>query len=145
MTTKLNPIKKLIFIVDDNEVYAKSLQTFIQTRFRNRVEIKLFRVGEMCLMEMHRNPSIVIMDYFLNSKYEEAHNGLEIIKRIKVLKPQTNIILLSAQEKYNVSSEAIKKHDCSYVQKSQEAFNKVEQLLTEIFHYKNPLKFEPMN
>jgi len=134
LSIKIIPDKKLIFIVEDNQVYAKSLQTFIKIRFPGIKEIKIFRVGEMCLLEMHRNPSIVIMDYFLNSKYTEAGNGLEIIKRIKAQKPQTNIIVLSIQEKFNVLIESIKQFDCIYVQKDQEAFNKVEKAITEIFN-----------
>src|ERR1035437_7206250 len=131
------PQKKIIFIVDDNEVYAKSLQTFIQIRFPNIEEIKIFGIGEMCLLEMHRNPFIIIMDYFLNSKYAEAQNGLEIIKHIKSQKPQTNIIVLSTQEKVNVALEAIKQYDCIYVQKDKEAFNKLEQFIKTIFILKN--------
>ncbi|OFX34488.1 MAG: hypothetical protein A2X08_10285 [Bacteroidetes bacterium GWA2_32_17] len=126
---KITVCEKTIFIVEDNEIYAKSLQIFIQSRFPKIKEIIIFKIGETCLMELHRNPSIVIMDYFLNSKYEEADNGLEIIKRIKTQKPQTNIIVLSAQEKFDVVIEAIKQYDCNYVQKDQEAFNKVEQLI----------------
>ena len=142
---RINPDNKIIFIVEDNEVYAKTLQTFIQNRFPNLKEIKIFRIGEMCLMEMYHNPSIVIMDYFLNSKYEEANNGLGIIKRIKMLKPRTNIIVLSIQDKFKVALEAINQHDCIYVQKDKEAFNKVELFINEIFNRENPPSFEPLN
>ena len=40
---KTNQDKKIIFIVEDNEVYAKSLQTFIQTRVPDIKEIKGIR------------------------------------------------------------------------------------------------------
>ncbi|MFA6924810.1 MAG: response regulator [Bacteroidales bacterium] len=127
--------KKIIFIVEDNEVYAKSLQEFLITCFPDIKEIKTFRIGEMCLMEMHRSPNIVIMDYFLNSKYKDAYNGLETIKQIKVVKPQTNIILLSSQEKLSVILEAIKQYDCYYLlKKDQEAFYRVKQCIIEIFN-----------
>ena len=121
-----------IFIVEDNEMYAKSLQGFLQVCFPNIKEIKIFRIGEMCLMEMHSEPYIVIMDYFLNSKYEEAHNGLEIIKRIKAQKPKTNIIVLSVQTDINIILEAIEQYDCIYVQKDKDAFNKIEQSIKKI-------------
>ncbi len=124
---------KIIFIVEDNEVYAKSLKSFIQNCFPKVNEIKIFRIGEMCLLELHRNPCIVIMDYFLNSQYGDAENGLEIIKRIKKQNPQTNIILLSAQEKFDIAIEAIEQHNCTYVQKDQDAFNKVENIIKGIF------------
>jgi two-component system OmpR family response regulator len=130
-----------VFIVEDNDIYAKSLQGFIIAHFPE-IKIKIFPVGETCLMKMHLNPNIVIMDYFLNSKYDEAQNGLEIIKRIKAHNPQTNIIVLSAQENYNVVLDAIKQYGCFYVQKDEEAFNKVEQMIKN-FSYKNNLVSEP--
>lgn len=126
---KINPCKKTIFIVEDNEVYAKALKRFIQRRFNNIKEIVVFNTGETCLRDLNRNPKIIIMDYYLNSKNLNAHNGLEIIKRIKELKPSTNIIVLSSQEKFNVVLEAVKQYDCSYVQKDSEAFRKVQQLI----------------
>ncbi len=128
---------KIIFIVDDNEIYARSLQAFIQNRFPEIIEVKIFSIGEMCLMDIHRNPCIVIMDYFLNSKFEEAHNGMEIIERIKVQKPLTNIIVLSVQKDPEVITEAIKLFDGVYVQKDEEAFDKIELSIKKIFDNQN--------
>lgn len=136
------PKTKIIFIVEDNELYAKSLNTFLKIRFPKIKEVKTFRIGEMCLMEMHRNPRIVIIDYFLNSKYEQANNGLEIIKSIKILKPKTDIIVLSIQKNYNIITEAVKQYGCSYVHKDQWAFNKVEKLINENFNHPTA-GFEP--
>lgn len=124
-----------VFLVEDNTVYAKSLQGFLLTHFPD-MKIKLFTVGETCLMKMHLNPDVVIMDYFLNSKYGEAQNGLEIIKRIKEQNSQTNIVVLSAQDNYTVVLDAIKQYGCFYVQKDEGAFNKVQQLIKN-FDYKN--------
>jgi ActR/RegA family two-component response regulator len=120
-----------VFIVEDNAAYAKTLQGFLILRFAD-IKIKNFPVGETCLMQMHRNPNIIIIDYFLNAKYEEAQNGLEIIKRIKAKNPLTNIIVLSAQENYNVVLEAIKQYGCFYVQKGPEAFIKVAELINDL-------------
>jgi len=139
MKTKISkriiPGDKIIFIVEDNEVYAKALQSFILDRFPDIVEAKIFSIGELCLMEMHRNPSIVIMDYFLNSKFDEAHNGMEIIEKIKVQKPLTNIIISSILTDSNIISESISLFDCIYVQKDEEAFNKIEQSIKKIFSH----------
>src|SRR4051812_8104129 len=109
--------KKIVFIVEDNEVYSKMLQSFIQNRFPG-TEVKIFRIGEVCLieMEMERNPTIVIVDYFLDSKYPDALNGLEIIKRIKAIKPESKIIALSTLKNNDIVVETIKKQDCKYIQ-----------------------------
>ncbi len=141
----MSPEEKIIFIVEDSEVYAKSLQTFIQNRFLDVKEIKTFRIGEMCLMELHHNPCIVIMDYFLNSKYKAADNGLEIIKRIKTQRPFTNIIVLSAQEEVEVALETVKQTDCYYIRKDKNAFNKVEHLISQIFNRNNFPAIESLN
>ena len=124
---------KVIFIVEDNPAYAKTLEAFLKNKFTDVKEIKIFPVGEVCLMEIHRNPTVVIMDYFLDTKYADAETGLEIIKKIKAQKPQTNIIILSSQKELDVTHEAVKKYDCSYVNKDEKAFAKVEALIREIW------------
>ena len=129
-----------VFLVEDNNIYAKSLQGFLITHFPD-IKIRLFPVGETCLMKMHLNPDVIIMDYFLNSKYGEAQNGLEIIKRIKEQNSQTNIVVLSAQDNYTVVLDAIKQYGCFYVQKDEGAFNKVLQLIKN-FDYKNTTVLE---
>ena len=139
------PDKKVIFIVEDNEAYAKLLQVLIRNRFPKIKEIKIFSIGELCLTEMHRNPYIVIMDYFLNTQYDKAQNGLEIIKQIKAQRPLTNIVVLSAQKDYNVVLEAIRQYDCLYVQKDLEAFTKIELFLKEILENKSALTYKQSN
>jgi len=140
-----SPAEKIIFIVEDNELYAKTLKTFLQNRFIDIKEIKIFSIGEMCITELHRKPGIVIMDYFLNAKYEEAQNGLEIIKQIKLLMPKTNIIVLSNQTNVSVILESIKQYDCLYVQKDEEAFDKVEKFIKDIFNRESSSDSEPWN
>jgi DNA-binding NarL/FixJ family response regulator len=122
--------QKTIFIVEDNAVYAKSLRGFLITHFPE-MKIEVFPIGEMLLNVLHRNPNIVIMDYFLNTTYWAAQNGLEVIKQIKEQKPQIKIIVLSSQGNHNVVSEAINQYGCAYVQKEMEAFGKVKQLIED--------------
>jgi two-component system OmpR family response regulator len=123
-----------IFIVEDNELYAKSLQSFLNIRFPDIHRIKIFPVGELCLMELYQNPTVVIMDHMLNSKYADAASGLSIIKKIKAASDRTNIILLSAQKEFEVVSKAISKYGCTYLQKNEESFNKVEELVRKFFN-----------
>ncbi len=126
-----------IFIVEDDEVYAKTLRGFIVSRFLE-ANIKIFPVGETSLLKMSIHPDIVIMDYFLNSKFAEAMDGLEIIKHIRSQSPKTNIIVLSSQDKYDVVLKAIKEYNCFYVQKGPQDFTRVEQLIKSfIYHNKS--------
>ena len=124
-----------VYIVEDNDVYAKSLQSFLFSRFP-KIETKIFPIGETFLLKLNQNPDVVIMDYYLNSNFGEAQNGIEIIKNIKILNPKTNIIVLSSQENYEVVLAAIKEYGCFYVQKEEGAFDKVAQLIKN-FNFKD--------
>ncbi len=122
----------LVFIVEDNAAYAKMLEFYIQNNFKNVKEIKIFPVGETALDELRRNPDVIIIDYFLNSRYHDAETGLETIKTIRAQKPEMNIIVLSAQSDVDVMLEAIEKYHCSYVRKNDQAFEKIGELMKEI-------------
>ncbi len=123
----------LVFIVEDNKPYAETLKVFLGAEVPAIQEMKLFPVGETCLLELKKNPDIIIIDYFLDSKYFDAETGLEIIKQIRAEKPEVNIIVLSSQEDTDVVLEMVKKYNCSYVKKDAEAFEKVGEIVAEIY------------
>jgi two-component system OmpR family response regulator len=129
--------KKIIFIVEDNKVYARSLQAFIHSCFPNLTDIRLFSIGETCLLDMNANPDVVIIDYFLNTTHEKADNGLSILNQIKAMQPPTPVIMLSSQQDTTVILAATQNFKCSYVQKDEDAFNKVEVLLNNLFNDNN--------
>lgn len=123
----------IVFIVEDNKPYAETLKVFLSSEVPGIKEIKIFPVGETCLMELRRDPEVIIIDYFLDSKYYDAETGLEIIKQIRAEKPDVEIVVLSSQENLDVVLESVKKHQCSYVKKDENAFEKVGEIVSEIF------------
>lgn len=125
----------IVFIVEDNKMYSEMLKEFLNTKIPAIKELKVFPVGETCLMELHKNPDVIIIDYFLDSKYYDAETGLEIVKQIRLEKPEMNIIVLSAQEDIEVVLEAVKKYNCSYVKKDENAFGKVEEIVLDLFNH----------
>lgn len=128
--TKIN-----IFIVEDNKVYTQTLKANIENTFANKkFQIHSFETGEKCMEELITvKPQLVVLDFYLNSKYPNAADGLEIIKRIKAQGQQTTIIVLSMQKNIGVLRTAIEHYDCIYVQKDQNAFSKVEQEIRKVF------------
>lgn len=122
----------IVFIVEDNALYASTLKNFINTNFPQVKEIIVFPVGETCLTNLHKNPDLIIIDYFLDSKYYDAETGLQTIEKIRSEKPQLNIIVLSSQQDIDVVIEAVKKYNCSYVKKDNDAFARVAELAKDI-------------
>jgi DNA-binding NarL/FixJ family response regulator len=125
------PKTKTIFIVEDNAAYASVLKEFLKAKFPDVSEVKIFPLGEASLLELYQNPTVIIIDHLLDSVQSDAATGLSIIKIIKDTNPSANIILLSAQKEFDVVSETISKYGCKYVQKDEQAFNKVEQLVKD--------------
>lgn len=123
----------IFFIVEDNEAYAKTLESFLKVNFPEAKEIKIFPVGETCVPELHKNPDVIIVDYFLDAKKFNAETGIEIIRQIKEEDPKTNIILLSSNDSPAVYKIAVENYNCPFVKKDAEAFDTIYELITQIW------------
>jgi response regulator of citrate/malate metabolism len=128
-----SPKSGIIFIVEDNPIYAKTLEAFVRSCFPDTKEIIICPTGEICLSEFHKNPDVIIVDYFLDTNNQNAATGIDIIKKIRVEKSETNIIVLSSQKEIEVVLEAVKTYQCSYIKKDEQAFGRLEEILKEIY------------
>jgi two-component system, OmpR family, response regulator len=128
-----NEKKILLFLVDDDELFLKSLELeFTQNTESN---IHTFVTGELCLKKISQNPDIVVLDYYLNSIDKNAINGLETLDRIKAINPQIPVIMLSSQDKIEVAVNCMKHQAFDYIVKSETAFIRLQKAITTIFHY----------
>lgn len=118
---------KLIFIVEDNAVYAKSLEVFLKSKIEG-VEVKIYPVGELCIDNLHLKPDVIIMDYFLNAKYYDAENGLSILKEIKLKDSKVRTIVLSAQNDSKVVLD-VSDNGGLYLVKNDNAFQEILDLI----------------
>jgi two-component system OmpR family response regulator len=126
-----NEIKPLIFLVDDDALFLKS----IEIDFTQNTEsyIKTFATGELCLENISQNPDIIILDYYLNSIDINAINGIETLDRIKTANPLIPVIILSSQDKIEVAVICMKHNAFDYVVKSETAFVRLKKIITSIF------------
>jgi DNA-binding NtrC family response regulator len=122
-----------IFIVEDNTAYAAALQSFIKNTFPDVNRIKVFPAGEIAMMDQEADPGLIILDYYLDEKYYDAKNGLDVVKQLKSKTPSANIVLLSGQSDISVALEATQKYNCHYVQKDEQAFNRLEEYMKELW------------
>jgi DNA-binding NtrC family response regulator len=128
-----NEKKILLFLVDDDALFLKSLET----EFAENTEsaIKSFVTGEECLENLYQNPDVIILDYHLNSVYKNAINGLETLDRVKAADMQIPVIILSSQDKIEVAVNCMKHQAFDYIVKSETAFLRLQKAITTIFHY----------
>jgi len=126
-----NKIKPLIFLVDDDALFLKSLE--IDFTQNTESYIKTFTTGELCLENISQNPDIIILDYYLNSIDINAINGIETLDRIKTANPLIPVIMLSSQDKIEVAVICMKHNAFDYVVKSETAFVRLKKIITSIF------------
>ena len=133
MVKKTSPY--LIFLVEDNKLYLKTLRNYLNEHLKFNVQIHLFSNGEACLKELDLNPGIIILDYFLNGKTKEAKNGIEILKAIKITHHEIAVLMLSTQDNMQVATDTMKYGAFDYISKTENAFIRIQNAINNIYKY----------
>ncbi|MGZ4054079.1 MAG: response regulator [Bacteroidia bacterium] len=115
-----------LFIVDDNKLVVADLKNYLQTRFGLSLKVSAFYDGESCLEKVDKDTHIVILDYFLEGK-----NGVEILKNIKSINPETEV-MLSGNEDVAVAIESFRNGANDYVVKGIGSWRKIAKLVEYI-------------
>lgn len=119
--------KRYVFLVDDEPIQNEMLKDFLTERYT--YEIKIFDTGEEAMSQMHLNPEIVVLDYHLNAHLQNAKNGVDVLKEIKDKNPETQVIMLSGQDKIDVAVDTMKYGAFDYIVKGESAFSRIENVI----------------
>ena len=124
----------LIFLVEDNLIYAEQVKHFLITTFGEKANIVHFPVAEILDIKLEAGiiPDIIIMDHYLSDKYPDAELGMTALKRIKKQFPEIELILHSSQDSIRLAVDAIKEGVCNYVEKNAMGLKKLEELIKKI-------------
>jgi DNA-binding NtrC family response regulator len=126
-----NEKKKLIFLVDDDALYLKSLE--IEFQDCTQYEVMPFATGELCVESLNLKPEIVILDYLLDGIDKNAMNGLKTLDKIKLVNDNIQVIMLSAQDKIDVAVNCMKHNAFDYIVKSETANFRLKKAINTIF------------
>ena len=130
----MNEKKILLFLVDDDALFLKSLEIeFLQ---HADFTIETFVTGELCMANLSHNPDVIILDYLLNGIDKNAMNGIETLDKIKAFNPDIPVVMLSSQDKIEVAVSCMHHGAFDYVVKSETAFMNLQKIITTIFRYK---------
>lgn len=121
---------RFLFLVDDEPFQNEMLKDYLSERFL--YQIKMFDNGEEALQNMGLNPEIVVLDYYLSGQNKDAKNGVEILQRMKDQYPDTQIIVLSGQDKIEVAVDSIKYGAYDYIVKGETAFSRMENVINNV-------------
>ena len=119
-----------VFIIEDDQMQSEMLSDHMS-------KYKIFNfhkysTGEDCLNDLGKKPDVIILDYYLDKVDKEAMDGLEVLKEIKKNNPETEVVMLSAQEKIEVAVNSMKYGAFDYVVKGETAFHRLENVLYNV-------------
>jgi len=126
-----------IFVVEDDEWYNRLL---VHTLSLNPdYEIQSFSTGKDCLANLHEAPDIVTLDYRLPDM-----KGLEVLKQIKEINEDIQIILISEQDDIEVVVTLLRHGAYDYIVKSKDIRERLLNTVNNIRQGSN-LKKEIVN
>jgi len=115
----------LIFVVEDNNIYKQLVVSYLKTHKLTNVES--FLTGQEALNNMHKNPDIVIQDYFL-----DGMTGIEVLIKAKKINPKVEFIFLSGNENLDIAVNTMKYGAYNYIVKDQMALQKLVEMIHKI-------------
>jgi len=122
--------QRLIFIVDDDPL----INTLVVKRFTTEgYHVEAFENGEDCLDALNKNPDLIILDYFFVRGNKELMNGMEVFDKIKKVRPEIPVIMLSGQDKGEIVLEFARKGIADYVIKDNNLIDNLNVALKEHF------------
>jgi two-component system, OmpR family, response regulator len=122
--------QKLIFIVDDDPI----ITMLVVKKFTSEgYNLEAFKYGEDCLKALDKNPDLIILDYFFVNNDANAMNGMEVFDKIKELKPDAPVIMLSGQEKGEIVLELARKGIDDYIIKDNLLIDNLNIAIKQLF------------
>lgn len=126
--------QRLIFVVDDDPF----INMLLVKRFSSDGYLmQSYESGEECLKEMDKAPDLVILDYLFIGQNKKFMNGMEVLDKIKELKPDTPVIMLSGQDNGEVVLELARKGIDDYVIKDHNLIDNLHTAIEQLFERRN--------
>lgn len=127
----MSPEKFHIFIIEDDKHLQKMLLDYLNQDFPD-IEIGLYISGEDALIDMHLNPHLIILDYYLNQYDKDAMDGLTALSHIRQVNKTTRVVMFTGQENPEIAATAMKMGAYDYIVKSPESFSKLGEIIKHL-------------
>ena len=119
-----------IFVVDDDPFVNMLVANHFTT---DGYHLETFERGEDCIKALDKNPALIILDYFFVNDNHMVMNGMEVFDKIKEIKPDTPVIMLSGQDKGEIVLELARKGIDDYIIKDNNLIDNLRIAIKELF------------
>lgn len=120
-----------LFVIDDDPIQVEMIQDYIKDRYL--FEVTSYADGESAMDDIKKeHPEIIVLDYHLSSQKANAKNGIEILKEIGKVSPQTKVFMFSGKDDMTIATESIKNGAFDFIVKGPTAFDKLERTINRL-------------
>ncbi len=119
------PLK--IFILDDDKWYGTMLEYYLS--LNPEFCVKRFDNAEDFIYALKEGPDVVTIDYVMPQS-----NGLQVLKQVKYHTPETEVIVVSAQEDVGLAVNLKRNGAYEYVIKNEECCDNIQRSLKYLYN-----------
>ncbi len=104
---------RLIFFVDDDKMMLNLMEyTF---KCRDGYEVKSYFSGEECIENLHLNPDLIVLDYYLGDVDSNSMSGMDTLAKIVKTNKDLDVIILSREKNPELIQKFMDKGAKKYV------------------------------
>lgn len=119
-----------IFLLEDNKFYLQGISSQIKSNFGPNIQLNSFSQSGNFLNSLRKKPEIAVVDYHLDDKSEI--DGINLIKELKKNSPNTQIIILTGENKIDTAVKCLSMGVTDYIIKEDKAIDKVANEIREV-------------
>lgn len=123
-----------IFLVDDDQKHLLLLKEHLTKHLPYKLKVETIADGAECLSKLSENPDLIILDYYFDGVSDDAPNGVEVLKKIKLAKPNIPVVMMSHQDKLEVAVTCYDYGVKDYIIKNETAFARAQLVVRNIVH-----------
>lgn len=121
--------KHLIFVVEDDNFFLELVTDDLSEN--DSYIVKGFSTAESCLEELHQNPDVIVLDFYLDKENPDAMNGMEALDKIVSRTPASKVIMLSGQDSLDTATTLLDKGAFDYVIKDMDAVSILQKKIVK--------------
>lgn len=114
-----------IFLVEDNELYAKATKHHLSLNPDNQVEH--FVTGKSCLEKLYLQPDCILLDYSLPDL-----SGIDVLKKVKSSQPDLPVVIVSGQEDVATAIDLLKEGAYDYIVKDENSKERIWKTINNL-------------
>lgn len=119
-----------VFITDDDIFCLNMYEQYLSEL--QYIDLSLFHNGQSCLDNLKLKPDLIFLDHNMANM-----NGLEVLKKIKEISPQTHVVMVSSQESINIAITSLKFGAFDYVVKDSNVSLRLKNIVMKVYLLKN--------